>query len=72
MVQVVREPYLIHCAIRDNGTGFNAREKLAKKGQRGLGLIVINERLKAVGGTLQINSSAQRGTEMLVSIPLES
>lgn len=72
MVQVTREPYLIHCAIRDNGTGFNMREKLAKKKQRGLGLIVISERLKAVGGTLQINSSAQRGTEMLVSIPLES
>jgi signal transduction histidine kinase len=72
MVHVTREPYSIHCAIRDNGDGFNVRETQARKSQRGLGLIVIGERLKAVGGTLQINSSAQRGTEMLVSIPLES
>lgn len=71
MVQVTREPYSIHCAIRDNGTGFNVRETLARKNQRGLGLIIIGERLKAVGGTLQINSSGQRGTEMLISIPLE-
>lgn len=71
-VQVERESHLIRCAIRDNGTGFNVRETLAKKGQRGLGLITIRERLNAVGGTLQINSSTQRGTEMLVSIPLEN
>lgn len=72
MVHVVRESYSINCAIRDNGNGFNVRETQARKSQRGLGLIVIGERLKAVGGALQINSSAQRGTEMLVSIPLES
>lgn len=72
MVHVKRELYSIHCAIRDNGDGFNVRETQVRKGQRGLGLVVIGERLKAVGGTLQINSSAQRGTEMLVSIPLES
>ncbi|MBI3545564.1 MAG: hypothetical protein HY081_03080 [Gammaproteobacteria bacterium] len=71
MVEIAREPYLIHCAIRDNGCGFNVQETLAQKGQRGLGLITIRERLNAVGGSLQINSSAQRGTEMLVSIPLE-
>ncbi len=71
MVQVAREPFLIRCAIRDNGTGFDVREALAKKGQRGLGLVAIHERLNAVGGTLQINSSVQCGTELLVSIPLE-
>lgn len=71
MVLVTREPYLIHCAIRDNGTGFNVRETLARKGQHGFGLIAIRERLNAVGGTLKINSSVQRGTEVLVSVPLE-
>ena len=72
MVEVVREPYSIRCAIRDNGNGFNVREVLAKKGDRGLGLIAMRERLHALGGNLQINSSAQRGTEMLASIPLEN
>lgn len=72
MVKVTREPYWIHCSIRDNGTGFNVQETLARKGQRGLGLIAIRERLNAVGGILHINSSAQRGTELSVSIPLEN
>ena len=72
MVEVVREPHSIRCAIRDNGNGFNVREVLAKKGDRGLGLIAMRERLHALGGNLQINSSAQRGTEMLASIPLEN
>ncbi len=72
MVEVVRDPSSIRCAIRDNGSGFNVREVLAKKGDRGLGLISIRERLHALGGSLQINSSAQRGTEMLASIPLEN
>ncbi len=71
MVHVAREPYIVHCAIRDNGCGFDVHATLNKKGQRGLGLIAIRERINAVGGTLKINSSAQRGTEMLVSIPLE-
>lgn len=72
MVKVTREPYWIHCSIRDNGTGFNVQETLARKGQRGLGLIAIRERLNAAGGILHINSSAQRGTELSVSIPLEN
>lgn len=72
MVEVTREPHLIRCAIRDNGSGFNVRETLAKKGGRGLGLTAIRERLHALGGVLKINSSAQRGTEMLASIPLET
>lgn len=71
VVEVVREPYLIRCAIRDNGSGFNVSETLTKKGERGLGLIAIRERLNAVGGNLKINSSEQRGTEMLVTISLE-
>ncbi len=72
MVEVVREARVIRCAVRDNGTGFNVRQTMAKKGGRGLGLTAIRERLNALGGSLQINSSAQRGTEMLASIPLET
>lgn len=72
MVEVIREPYAIRCSIRDNGGGFNVHETLNQKGQGGLGLLAIRERLNAVGGALQIVSSAQQGTELLISIPLEN
>jgi signal transduction histidine kinase len=71
MVGVAREPRLIRCAIRDNGIGFDVSGNQAGKGQGGLGLIAVRERLNALGGTLQINSSSQHGTELLITIPLE-
>jgi signal transduction histidine kinase len=37
-----------------------------------MGLIIIRERLNALGGTFQIVSAPGEGTELLVSIPLES
>lgn len=70
-VQIRRESGIVHCAVRDDGVGFDAGAVLAGIGERGLGIIGIRERLTAVGGALQIHSSPQRGTEMLVSIPLE-
>jgi signal transduction histidine kinase len=62
----------LHCVIRDDGTGFDARAVLAGAGQHGLGLIGIRERLSAVGGTLQIQSERGRGTELRVRIPMET
>lgn len=71
MVQMTRELQSLRCAIRDNGIGFDVQAMLTGKNPHSLGLVAIRERLNALGGTLQINSSAQRGTELLVTIPLE-
>lgn len=71
VVKLAREPGRLYCAIRDNGSGFNVREIQGRKGQRGIGLIAIRERLNALGGALQINSSSQRGTELSITIAME-
>lgn len=71
VVRIAREPSRLYCAIRDNGTGFNAREVQSREDKRGIGLIGIRERLNALGGTLQINSSPQRGTELSITIAME-
>lgn len=71
VVQITREPDCLYCAIRDNGVGFNVREIQGNKVQRGVGLIAIRERLNALGGTLQINSSSQLGTELSITIAME-
>lgn len=72
MVEVTREANSIRCAIRDNGNGFDVDAALARKGGRGLGLTAIRERLNALGGNLQINSSPESGTEILATLPLET
>ncbi len=70
-IQVRREDGTLCCSIRDDGEGFDIRAVHAKGKRRGLGLIGIQERLNAVGGTLSINSAPGRGTKLLIRIPLE-
>ncbi|MBI4390887.1 MAG: ATP-binding protein [candidate division NC10 bacterium] len=83
-VQLQREPKQIHCSVRDNGVGFDVPAVLAgpgqpelfgrgpRRGERGLGLIGIRERLSAIGGMVQITSTPGRGTELLITVPLET
>jgi signal transduction histidine kinase len=61
----------IRCCIRDNGRGFNPELSAAPQAEQGFGLIGIRERLSVVGGHLQINSVEGRGTELVISIPME-
>jgi signal transduction histidine kinase len=62
---------VLHCSIRDDGAGFDAQAVRALTGPKGLGLIAIRERLSAIGGTLWIESSQKRGTELLIRLPME-
>lgn len=83
-VELQREVKLIRCSIRDDGVGFNVPAVIAgtdqrdlfgagaRRGQRGLGLVGIRERLNALGGTLRITSAPGRGTELLIIVPLET
>jgi len=61
----------IRCCIRDNGRGFNAASIVVRQTEQGFGLIGIRERLSVVSGHLQINSGKGRGTELVISIPVE-
>ena len=58
----------IQLTVHDSGTGFDPDE--ATKG-RGLGLTSMKERVKLVHGQLSIDSGAQRGTLIRVTVPLE-
>jgi two-component system sensor histidine kinase DesK len=48
--------------ISDNGKGGLA--------EHGNGVTGIGERVRAIGGSLQIDSPPQRGTRLLISVPL--
>ena len=70
-VRVEHEGRLARCAVKDDGKGFDVSEVMARKGERGLGLGGMRQRLGALGGTLEIVSSPGRGTELQITIPLE-
>lgn len=63
--------HVLHCSIRDDGAGFDPQAVQASGGRKGLGLVAMRERLSAIGGTLWIESSQRRGTEILIKLPKE-
>jgi signal transduction histidine kinase len=67
-----QEPAGIFCHIRDDGVGLDAKLAETSTDERGFGLIGIRERAGSLGGTLEIKSTAGAGTELIVSIPLET
>jgi signal transduction histidine kinase len=71
-IRLWREVGRLRCRIRDDGTGFDVEEALNRRqAGHGMGLHGIQERVAALGGTLQINSRPGVGTELDVSILLE-
>jgi glucose-6-phosphate-specific signal transduction histidine kinase len=54
----------LHLLIRDDGTGGAGTAK-------GSGLVGLNDRVEALGGTMTISSQPGNGTSLHVEIPLE-
>jgi signal transduction histidine kinase len=59
----------IHGLLRDDGVGFVVEHVMGQTGSRGLGLLGIQERLEALGGTLQITSALGEGTTLQLTLP---
>jgi signal transduction histidine kinase len=70
-IQLDRSDDHVECSIRDDGTGFSFASVLARKTNKGLGLLGIQERLSAIGGTLHIESPPNEGTTLLINLPVE-
>jgi signal transduction histidine kinase len=69
-IRAWREDFTQCCTIRDDGVGFKMRHGQGTH-RKGLGLVAMRERVSAVGGTLQIESSPGHGTEVSIRLPLE-
>lgn len=61
---------VLKCSIQDNGAGFDTQRVLGSRSKRGLGLLGIQERLKALHGEIVIESSPGNGTTLLLQVPL--
>jgi signal transduction histidine kinase len=71
-IRFQRQADMICCSIRDNGSGFDPASIAVRQGEQGFGLMGMRERLNVVGGSMQINSGCGRGTELSISIPVET
>ena len=63
---------VLRCSVRDNGSGFSVDSVRSEGQRRGLGLSSMKERLNAVGGALHIESLPGNGTQLLMTLPLET
>jgi signal transduction histidine kinase len=72
-IRVQRVDNDIEITVEDNGTGFDASGLNGTQYSRspGLGLLSIRERLKQMGGRLDIRSSRGQGTKVILVAPLE-
>jgi signal transduction histidine kinase len=62
----------VRMTIKDNGRGFDAprrTDELVTLGK--LGLIGMDERARALGGTLTIQSKLGQGTTIVVAVPVQ-
>jgi signal transduction histidine kinase len=64
-----RDGESVHGLLHDDGAGFVVEHAMNQTGSRGLGLLGIQERLEALGGTLQIISAPGRGTTLQITLP---
>lgn len=70
-VIVERNSDQVTAIVEDRGAGFNAEEQLASAPTRQrLGLLGMQERMSAVGGTLFVESSPGGGTTVYAKAPL--
>lgn len=56
--------------VEDDGRGFDVDAKSEAKGERGMGLIGMQERASLVGGVVQIESAPGKGTTLFVQMPV--
>jgi PAS domain S-box-containing protein len=66
-VVLERTERAIRLSVSDNGCGFETESGALKKG---LGFTSMRERLRLVGGELQISSQPLKGTRVEISVPL--
>jgi signal transduction histidine kinase len=65
-VHVTGAPDGIHLSVEDAGVGFDTAGNMSRPG---LGLVSMQERLRAVHGTIQVNSAPSGGTKIDAWVP---
>ncbi len=57
--------------VKDDGVGFSKEEVVSREVEkRGMGLFIIEERVKAINGDFRIHSEPELGTEVHLEVPM--
>jgi signal transduction histidine kinase len=64
------KPEQVQLRIADDGRGFDAGSTPQRQGSPALGLTIMQERARALGGEVRVRSSPGAGTRVEVSIPV--
>lgn len=56
--------------VSDKGQGFDVQLLEEQSEQRGVGLLTIRERVHYVGGTFEVESVPERGTTVVITVPV--
>ena len=70
-IQIIKLDDLISLTIDDDGIGFNPETISNETKYRGIGLFSMKERVYAFNGVFQLNSDKNKGTEILIDIPIK-
>lgn len=71
LVSLSSSKNILSIVIDDNGKGFNPdKVKKVKKGDGGMGMTFMKERIKYVNGRLFLHSEPGKGTRVTLNIPL--
>jgi PAS domain-containing protein/two-component sensor histidine kinase len=65
-VRLERKKDRVRLSVSDNGKGFDP-----ERSKKGLGLISIQERVRALGGTVSLDPGPGRGTSLLVEVSID-
>ncbi|UMB59471.1 tetratricopeptide repeat protein [Lutibacter sp. A80] len=65
-INIKLENNSIEMLVKDNGIGFNIKEK-----RKGIGLKNMNSRVHKINGNIKINSSKNEGTTIFVTCPIQ-
>ncbi|MEP7237926.1 MAG: sensor histidine kinase [Ferruginibacter sp.] len=66
-IQIIKYPAYINLVIEDNGKGFDHAKAFEQK--KGIGLGNILSRVEYMNGSMEIDSSAGKGTTVIIEIP---
>ncbi len=70
-VTLTYAPDAILLKVHDDGVGIRSEPSDdRRRGERGLGLVMMRERVEALGGSLLIDSSPESGTTVLIRVPM--
>ena len=72
-IQLIKTENIIRLLTMDNGFGFNTKTVFENANrQRGMGLLNMIERSETFGGTCEFISEPDKGTKVIIELPLEN